>query len=332
MHTAPNPAPAVGKAHDISFEREKTIMRIIHREGAGPSVREGSIVTVHVRVQQPGPDSGKLVDMYNSEDSSPEGIQFEHGRTLHSEALDLAVKDTMPGSVLDVFCTCPDTATDHTLGIFPSRLSEAAASEWCKPRSPIGVMQGACDPPGMEMTPELTKPPWRPPRYVTVYHVRVDSASEGRIPMYMDSYERLEYCVERKNFGTDLFKRGRWQKAMRRHVGGHTPRDLGQRARTGSVARSRALKDRLPSPSQVQEDDVGPRGALRVGQRAAQRGAQPAPVAAAPEHRRVRAEARALQAVRRRALPHPEPSPRVDLLARRSGLMVGGRAAQVPPT
>lgn len=96
MHTAPNPGPPTGKPHDISFERESTIMRMIHTEGAGTSVREGSVVTVHFKVEQPGPE-GAMVELYNSEADHPRGLQFEHGRTLHAEALDLAVKAPMPG-------------------------------------------------------------------------------------------------------------------------------------------------------------------------------------------------------------------------------------------
>ena len=218
MHVAPNPGPPMGKAHDISFEREKTMMRIIHTEGAGESVREGSVVTVHFTVQQPHPVDGKLVPIFDSEEKYPEGIRFEMGRTFHAEALDLGVKDTLPGTVADVFVTCPDSATDYELGIFPSRLSGEAEKEWTRPHSPLGVAQGALEPPSMMAPkPEDTPPPWAPPQYMVIYHIRVDSTTQGRVPMYMDSYERLDYCLERKNFGAELFKRGRYGRAMRRY-------------------------------------------------------------------------------------------------------------------
>lgn len=33
----------------------------------------------------------------------------------------------------------------------------------------------------------------------------------------MDAYERLDYCLERKQFGTELYSRGRYVRAMRRY-------------------------------------------------------------------------------------------------------------------
>ena len=37
----------------------------------------------------------------------------------------------------------------------------------------------------------------QPPLSVTVFHIKLDSASDGQVPMLMDPYERLHWCQVR---------------------------------------------------------------------------------------------------------------------------------------
>ena len=217
MHVAPNPGPPVGKVHDGSFDKEKTLMRTIQTEGQGPEAREGSVVTVHFEVSQPGND-GELYEVYRSKDKHPRGLRFEFGRSLHSEALERTIALCKPGSVIDSVCTCPDMTADPTLGIAAKKLSDGAKERWQHPCGPIGNAQGAIkEPPIMQPKPEDVEPPWRPPDYVTLFHVRLDSVTEGVIPMYQDSYERIEWVSQRKVWATELYKRGFYARAMRHY-------------------------------------------------------------------------------------------------------------------
>lgn len=199
MHVAPNPGPPVGKVHDISFEKEKTLMRTISTEGAGLEAREGADCTIHLTISQPGED-GELYEIYRSKDTAPQGLRLQVGRTLYSEAVERTLQYCKPGSVIDSMCTDPDMAADTQLGIFMREIPENAKKLWCSPRGPIGVAQGAFkDAPAIQPKPEDTEPPWLPSKYVMFFHVLLDSVhNEGAIPMYMDAYERLQWVNERK--------------------------------------------------------------------------------------------------------------------------------------
>ena len=215
LHTAPNPGPPVGKVHDASFDREKTLMRTISIEGEGEECREGSVVNVHFEVSQPG-DDGQLYEIYKSKKDFPNGLRFEYGRSLYSEALERTLLFCKPGSVIDSFCTCPEMSTDHALNIFPRKLPEGAMHQWQHPGGPVGNAQGAMAPPPMIQPKEEDTPPrWAPPRYVTLFHVRLDSVSPGAIPMYQNSYERVDWVSQRKAWASELFKRGWYARAMR---------------------------------------------------------------------------------------------------------------------
>ena len=95
MHTAPNPGPPIAKVHDISFEKDKTLMRTISTEGAGTEAREGAVVTIHLTISQPGED-GELYEIYRSKDTHPTGLKFELGRSAYSEAVERAVAGNIP--------------------------------------------------------------------------------------------------------------------------------------------------------------------------------------------------------------------------------------------
>jgi len=41
-----------------------------------------------------------------------------------------------------------------------------------------------------------------------LFHVLLDSVSPGNVPMYQDSYERVDWVEQRKAWATELFKRG----------------------------------------------------------------------------------------------------------------------------
>ncbi|KAL3919026.1 MAG: hypothetical protein SGPRY_005784 [Prymnesium sp.] len=193
-----SPAPpaaerAGGRPHDVSFDREKTLMRVLLLDGYGQQVREGSQVTAHWCVSTPG-EGGKLQEVFNTESSHPTGIRFIVGRTMYCEAIERAVVGVQPGAVLDVFCTDMDAACCPVLGFQSSRLPEGAREMWSDPGGPIGLLQGAMDPPSMMVPkPEDTRPPWQPPCSVTHFHVKVDSVTEGQIPMLMAPVDRLRW-------------------------------------------------------------------------------------------------------------------------------------------
>jgi len=129
-----------------------------------------------------------------------------------------AVIAMKPGSVLDCFCTDMEAASCPETGFKPSRLPEGARRTWEAPNGPIGVLQGAIQPPPMiAPKPEDTSPAWQPPRSVTQFHIKLDSATDGPVPMLMDPYERLEWCEGSKAWATELFKRGFYARAMRRY-------------------------------------------------------------------------------------------------------------------
>lgn len=174
-------------------------MRMITTEGAGPEAREGTVVVVHVTIQQPGED-GQLYEIYRSKDTQPAGLRFELGRSEYSEAVERSLLFCKPGAVIDSLCTDPDCAADHTLGIFARQIPEKAKELWCSPRGPVGVAQGALKEPSMMAPkPEDTEPPWQPPQYAILFHILLDSVlGEGGVPMYMEADERLAWVNERK--------------------------------------------------------------------------------------------------------------------------------------
>jgi hypothetical protein len=217
LHTVPNPGPPVGKVHDCSFDKEKTLMRTIQTEGTGPEAREGSMVVVHFEVSQPG-DDGKLYEIFRSKDKYPQGLRFEYGRNLYSEALERTIAFCKPGSVIDSLCTDPEMSADPTLGIVAKKIPEGACEKWQHPRGPVGNAQGAiAETPMFEPKPEDVPPRWRPSEYVTLFHVRLDSVTEGVIPMHQDSHERIEWVAQRKAWASELYKRGLHARALRHY-------------------------------------------------------------------------------------------------------------------
>ena len=156
----PAPERAGGKAKDVSFDREKTMMRLLLTEGYGNEVREGAHVTVHFAVSVPGEDGG-LMEIFNTEEKHPKGIQFVVGRTTYCEAVERSLVAMKPGAVIDCFCTDMDAASCPELGFKPSRLPEGARRMWENPGGPMGALQGALDPPPMMAPkPEDIKPMW----------------------------------------------------------------------------------------------------------------------------------------------------------------------------
>ena len=215
MHVAPNPGPPVGKSHDVSFEREKTLMRIVSKQGAGTEAREGALVNIHLTISEPAED-GSLTEIYNSHDIAPEGLRFELGRSLHSEAVERSLHHCQPGAVIDCLCTCPDASDDCSLGLRAQKLPDGAKELWCSPKGPVGHAQEAFKEPAMiRPKPEDTEPPWEPPQYVMMFHILLDAVlTEGAVPMHMLAGERLLWVQQRKLWATELFKRGYSRRAM----------------------------------------------------------------------------------------------------------------------
>ena len=218
MHTAPNPGPPIKKVHDCSFDRAKTLMRTIETEGMGLEAREGTTAVIHLTVTQPNSE-GQLVEVYNSKDYVKEGLKFELGRSLHSEAVERMIMHCKPGSVIDALCTDPDLAYDPTLNIHAQRIPEGARKMWCSPQGPVGVAQDALkDPPVIQPQEDSLEPPWQPPRYAMLFHVLLDSVNgEGAVPMYMSAVERLDWVTSRKAWATELFQRKMYMRAMRHY-------------------------------------------------------------------------------------------------------------------
>ena len=123
---------------DVSFDRDKTLLRTVTTAGSGVIVREGSECTVHFSVHAPtevsmashcrSPSLGHppplLPTMQNGEvllfDSSVahrDGVTFVPGRTLHAEALERGVLGLHPGSIADVVCVDAAAGSDSELGI-----------------------------------------------------------------------------------------------------------------------------------------------------------------------------------------------------------------------
>ena len=215
LHVAPNPGPPVGKSHDISFEKEKTLMRMITNEGGGMEAREGSMVNIHLTISQPSED-GDLVEIYRSKDTEPSGLKFQLGHSLYSEAVERTLIYCKPGAVLDSLCTDKDVAADTQLGIFARKIPDGAKRLWCAPNGPVGNAQEAIrEPDMMGRKPEDVLPDWQPPQYVMLFHILLDAVhNEGGVPMYMDAFERIAWVNERKQWATELFKRGLWRRAM----------------------------------------------------------------------------------------------------------------------
>ena len=115
MSPAPPPPEKVGKAKDVSFDREKTMMRILLTDGYGNEARDGSHVNVHWTVSIPNED-GSLQEIYNTEDKFPRGVKFTIGRTTYCEAVERSVVAMKPGSVFDCFCTDMEAASCPELG------------------------------------------------------------------------------------------------------------------------------------------------------------------------------------------------------------------------
>lgn len=214
LHTAPNPAPKIGKTLDISYDKEKTLIRTIAELGHGEEVREGSTVLLHLEVLQPD-DSGGLECIYASKRTHPGGLRVVVGSSLHSEALERSVLSCKPGAVIDTLCTCPDIAYDATLGIKARQIPEGAEEFWLSADGPIGCAQNAKAPkPYMARQNEIP-PPWVPSTYAMLHHIEVQDVTPGVIPMHMDSGERLEWVRQRKAWGVQLYQDGMYGRAMR---------------------------------------------------------------------------------------------------------------------
>ena len=78
------------KPHDISFDKDKTLMRTQLTKGSGVDCREGSIATIHFSVHHQVEGEGELT-VFDSKKQHPAGIRFAVGLTMHAEVLHRAV-------------------------------------------------------------------------------------------------------------------------------------------------------------------------------------------------------------------------------------------------
>jgi len=211
---------ASASATDVSFDRDKTLLRTVTTAGYGVIVREGSECTVHFSVHAPsevstataaarllGHPPSLLPTTQNGEvllfDSSVAhrgGITFVPGRTLHAEALERGVLGLHPGSVADVVCTDAAAGSDSELGIvqppLPDALQQLARTKW------EAELQAKAPP---LIAPRESPPPLPPAASLSRWHVRVVSATEGIIPMELHGRRRLEWCEQSKAEANALF-------------------------------------------------------------------------------------------------------------------------------
>lgn len=190
------------------------MMRIVLTDGYGNEAREGARVTVHWTISVPGPD-GTLKEVFDTQKEHPKGISFIVGRTCYCEAVERAVVGMAPGSVFALFCTDMEAASCSELGFKASPIPEGARKIWHKPEGPLGVLQGALEPLNSAKSDEIP-PLWQPPLSLTHFHIKLDSTTNGPKPMLMIPAERLDWCHESKDWGTELFNRGQYKRAMRR--------------------------------------------------------------------------------------------------------------------
>eukprot|EP00967_Tisochrysis_lutea_P142262 scaffold262511_cov28-Tisochrysis_lutea.AAC.4 len=113
------------KPHDVSFDKNKSLMRTQITRGRGEDARDGSQVVLHFTVHAPSEDGGESV-VYDSARTARAGLRLTLGETFHAEVLERAVLGMPPGSVVDVICTDTGAATDAELGITPPKLGPKA--------------------------------------------------------------------------------------------------------------------------------------------------------------------------------------------------------------
>ena len=70
--------------HDVSFDRDKSLMRIVETPGGfGPTVRDGSVIRVHLTVHTPNEEGDGERLVYDSATTSPSGLTLTVGFTDH---------------------------------------------------------------------------------------------------------------------------------------------------------------------------------------------------------------------------------------------------------
>ena len=78
------------KPHDVSFDKDQTMMRTVVTKGSGVDCREGSVATVHFSVHHQADGEGEST-VYDSKTQFPAGMRFNVGLTMHAEVLHRAV-------------------------------------------------------------------------------------------------------------------------------------------------------------------------------------------------------------------------------------------------
>jgi len=204
------------KPHDCSFDKDKSLMRHRLTKGWGEDVRDGSTVTVHFTVHTPGDEKEELV--YDSAKKYPSGLKFVVGQNLYAEVLDRGVLGITPGSVVNVICSDELAATDKLLGIEAPELCEKAVERVIE----VQMREFANHEPSIikEKNDEFAQEAraWRPPKSITRWNIRLDSATEGVVPVYLRwPEERLDWSISQKNWGGELVKAGQFQRAGRRY-------------------------------------------------------------------------------------------------------------------
>jgi len=116
------------KPHDVSFDKNKSLMRTQITRGVGEDARDGSQVLLHFTVHAPDEKGGETL-VYDSSTAAPSGLRFTMGETLHAEVLERGVLGMPPGSVVNVICTDVDAGSDTVLRIAPPALGPIATEK-----------------------------------------------------------------------------------------------------------------------------------------------------------------------------------------------------------
>lgn len=114
--------------HDVSFDRDKSLMRIVETPGGfGPTVRDGSVIRVHLTVHTPNEEGDGERLVYDSATTSPSGLTLTVGFTDH-------VCTRPPNTLAPAQCTPPrvlDASQLRPQPTFPSAPRPSAPAHTC---------------------------------------------------------------------------------------------------------------------------------------------------------------------------------------------------------
>ena len=210
-------------AEDVSADKDKSMMRTVLNKGQfsqGEVARDLSQVVAHLTVYAPAQEKNQPeCIIFDSKLKHPNGITFILGFSKHAEALERSVLNLATGSVADLVCIDEDAATDDLLRIRPTPLgpeavalvSELQAKEFAQKIESSIIREKAQE-------YERQAQAWQPPKTMTRWHVRLDSATPGVVPAHIvDPRERIDWSTQQKRWAGELYKEHWFARARRRY-------------------------------------------------------------------------------------------------------------------